>query len=217
MEENKKMVKEQKTGNAKKAILGLGGAALITLSAFAGAGLTDDSAKINSLNEEILALQAIEPIIELVPGPIEYVDKEVIIKEIEFQDNENLVTVMSFLQDEVDEDLTVEYILFEMDAKIEAEAWINNKFIGWLSDEEYFDNGELFDQYRKSEVSVKKIYDAEIVDRDVEDKDLELSYEVKLRAKESGEDQEYFSFKIDFPFDNGKLDVDDIEVAVIEE
>ncbi len=37
-------------------------------------------------------------------------------------DNGNLAKVMDFVAEEVDEDASVDYILFEVDAKIESEA-----------------------------------------------------------------------------------------------
>lgn len=120
--------------------------------------------------------------------------------------------MMDMLEDEVDDDIDVDYIMFEVDAKMEAENWIENKLIDFLHDEDYFDDGEMLEDYRKSEVSVKTIYDAEILDRDFDDKDLELLYEVKIKAKESGEDREYFYFQVSIPFENGNIEKDDIEV-----
>ncbi len=153
------------------------------------------------------------------PKPIiEYVDVEVPV-EVPFQvevDNGYLESVMDWLQEEYDEDIDVDYILFEVDAKMSAEAWIRSNLVEFLQDEDYFDDGELFEDYRRSEISVKKIYDAEINDRDYDDHDLDLSYEVKLRAKEAGEDREYFMFNVSIPFVDGNLESEDIDVELIE-
>lgn len=128
-------------------------------------------------------------------------------------DNGNLAKVMDFVSDNVDEEADVEYILFEMDAKIESEALINNEMVSMLDDlNDAFDN-ELND-YRKSEVSVVSISDAEIVDRDFEDKDLELLYEVKVKAKEDIDNKEYFYYNVTVPFEEGKIVKDDIEVVL---
>jgi len=123
--------------------------------------------------------------------------------------------MLDMLQDEIDEDIDVDYIIFEVDSKMEAERWIENELVDFLQDEDYFDNGEVLEDYRKSEVSVKTIYDAEILDRDFDDKDLELSYEVKIKAKESGEDREYFYFNVTIPFENGNIESDDIDVELM--
>lgn len=154
----------------------------------------------------------------IVEVPVEKIVTETvyqdIITEVEV-DNGNLDKVMDYVQDNVDEDLTVEYILFEVDAKIEAETFIRENIVSLLNDNDYFDDGEALDAYRKSEVSIKKIEDAVVEDNDFENKDLTLSYEVKVRAKEGSEDAEYFLFKVTVPFEDGKLVDEDVEIELI--
>ena len=121
--------------------------------------------------------------------------------------------MLSFIEDEVDEDVDIDYIMFEVDSMIEAENWIEDKFIDFLEDEEdLFEDGEDLEDYRKSEVSIKKIYDPEVLDRDFDDKNLELKYEVKVKAKESGEDSEYLYYNVIIPFEDGNIERDDIEL-----
>ena len=140
------------------------------------------------------------------------VEKEVI-KEV-LVDNENLGIVVEFAQDNIDDDVSVDYILFEMDSKMYGENWIKENFVSLLKSEDYFDNGELLEDYRSSEVSIKKISDAEILDRDFEDLNLELEFEVRIKAKEDGEDREYFDFNVTLPFEDGKFVEDDVDFDV---
>lgn len=130
-------------------------------------------------------------------------------------DNENLDAVMEFIEDEFSEDLDVSYILFENEAKAISESFIREEIKDILDDEDFFDDGEALEDYRKSEVSIKKLYDAKVINRDFEDKDLELSYEVKVRAKEDGEDKEYFVFEIITVFDEGSFESEDVEIKLL--
>jgi len=142
--------------------------------------------------------------------PVEIKVPVEVIKTIE--DTTKITLVNDYLED-IDEDLTVEYVVFESKAKAEAEEYINSEMIELLKDEDYFDS--VLDDYRISEVSVYKIYDAEVLSNDYEDLDVELSYEVKVKAKESGEDREYFMFNIVIPFEDSKIVIDDISVELI--
>ena len=67
---------------------------------------------------------------------------------------------MDFVEDEYDEDITIDYIVFEMEAKIEAENFIREHFKSLLDEEDFFEDGEALDDYRKSEVSIRSIDDA---------------------------------------------------------
>ena len=129
-------------------------------------------------------------------------------------DNGNLDLVMDFIEEEIDEDIDMDYVLFQVDAMIQAEQYIEANLIDLLESEDQFDDGEALEDYRTSEVSVKTIYDAEILDRDFEDKDLELKYEVKIKAKEEGEDSEYLYYNVTIPFENGNMEEDDIEIEL---
>jgi len=142
--------------------------------------------------------------------PVEVVKTVEVVKVV---DNANLPTVLQFVEDNVDEDVTMDYIQFEVDSKIDAEAYVRDNMISMLKDDDYFESGALFDNFRTSEVTISKIYDAEILDRDFEDKDLTLKYEVKMKAKESGEDAIYKTFEVIIPFEEGKLVADDIELS----
>ena len=46
---------------------------------------------------------------------------------------------MSFVEDNFDEDITVGYIVFETDAKIDAEAYIRSNMISLLDDNDFFE------------------------------------------------------------------------------
>lgn len=145
--------------------------------------------------------------------PVEVI-KEVVVTEA--VDNGNLDKVMTFVEDNFDEDITVEYIMFETDAQLEAESYIRSNIISMLDDNDFFDDGEVLDAFRKSEVSLTKINDAEVMDRDYEDKNVVFVYDVKMKAKESGEDAIYKHFEVTIPFEDGKLVEDDIEVSLLE-
>jgi hypothetical protein len=171
---------------------------------------------------EITNIETKEVIKEVpVPGPtiIEYkdviVEKNVTVEKIVEVDNGDLDEVMAYIHDNVDEDLTVEYIVFETESKMEAEAFIRDNMVSLLNDNDFFDDGNTLQDYRKSEVSIKKINDAVVLDTDFENKDVSLEYEVKVRAKEGTEDAEYFSFKVMVPFEDGKMIEEDVEVELI--
>jgi hypothetical protein len=168
--------------------------------------------KIEMLKADYEAKLAEKPKVEYLPGEKVLVPGPVEIKEV---DNKNLPTVLKFVEDNVDEDVTMDYIQFEVDSKIDAEAYVRDNMISMLKDDDYFESGALFDNFRTSEVTISKIYDAEILDRDFEDKDLTLKYEVKMKAKESGEDAVYHNFEVIIPFEEGKLVEDDIELNLI--
>jgi hypothetical protein len=201
----------EKTGKVISAIFV--GAALLGAGALAGAQM---------FPTEIAKEVPVEKIVTV--EKTIYVDKPVeVIKEVpttitEFKevDNGNLDLVMSFVEDNFDEDISVGYIVFETDAKVEAEAYIRSNLITLLSDNDFFDDGAVFDPYRKSEVSLTKIYDAEVFDRDYDNQDLTLQYQVKVKAKESGEDSVYKVFDVTLPFEDGKLIEDDIEINLVE-
>jgi len=170
--------------------------------------------KIDSLvadyNAKLAALPAekIVTVVKEVPVNVT-VTKEVLV------DNSNLAKVMDFVEDNFDEDITVDYIVFETDAKIEAEAYIRSNFKTLLKDNDFFDDGEALDGYRTTEVSIRDISDAEVGYTDYEDKDVTLSYEVKIKALEDGEDKEYVSFTFEIPFEDGVLIKEDVEVDLI--
>lgn len=130
-------------------------------------------------------------------------------------DNGNLDLAMEFIEDNLNEDIDMDYIAFEVDAQILGENYIEKNIIDLLDDEDEFDNEDTLDNYRKSEVSIKKISDAVMSDKDYEDKDLVLTYEVKMKAKEDNEDREYFSYNVTIPFSDGEMETDDVEVALI--
>lgn len=137
-----------------------------------------------------------------------------VIKEVQVKEPLN-DEMLNFIQDRVSEDVTVEYIHFENSAKAIAEEYIASDFIGQLKEDDYFDDGKLLDNYRISEVSIKSIETPEIDTSDFEDKDVDLVYEVKLKAKESGNVAEYFTFEVTFPFKDGSLDKDDVDYSLI--
>lgn len=133
-------------------------------------------------------------------------------------DNGNLGLVMDFVNDNVDEDVSMDYIVFEVDARMESEDYLNSNLIDIIKDADYFEDGEALEDYRVSEVSIKKISDAEIVSRDFEDKDLELEYTVRVKAQEDGDvdSKQYFDFKVVVPFESGVMQSEDIEVELLE-
>jgi hypothetical protein len=170
--------------------------------------------------EEILKeVVKMQPCPEVAPKIVEKevivtkeVEKLVEVEKIVEVDNANLGKAISFIQDEVDEDIDMDYILFEVDAKIEAETYISENIVKLLDGEDLFDKGELLGDYRKSEISVRKIADSEVLYRHFDRKDLELKYEVTVRAQKSGEKSEYFDFEITIPFEKGNLIKEDIIV-----
>lgn len=129
-------------------------------------------------------------------------------------DNGKLATVMQFMQN-INEDITEEYMIFDIDARIEAEAYIRDNLKDLLKEDDYFKDNHLLQDYRVSEVSISKIYDPEVLSLDYEDMNLELMYQVKVKAKESSEDSEYFKFNVTIPFEDKELIQEDIEVEYL--
>lgn len=121
--------------------------------------------------------------------------------------------LVEFAQDNVDEDVTVAYVIAEMDGRFEAEAFIRENFYYILDDADEVDS--TLDNFRKSEISIKRIdNDIEVSHQDYEDKDFELTFEVKIKGKESGEDSEYFDYEVTVPFVSGHMDEEDITVEL---
>ena len=207
--------------STKKSIFAVGMMALVAVSGIAGVSLYSHS-QISEMNDVIAELQAREPQVETkieykyenVSVPFETIRNVTVEKEV-LIDNENLDVVMDFVHDELDEDIDVDYIVFEIDAKNLSENYLNEHIDDILDDEDFFDDGEILEDYRKSEISIKKIYDPKVENRDFDDKDLELVYEVKIRAKEDDEDKEYFSFEVMIPFKDGEMEDEDIEIDLI--
>ena len=77
---------------------------------------------------------------------------------------------------------------------------------------DFFKTGEDLSGYRTSEVSIKSLSDATIVDRDFKHKDLTLSYEVSIKAKKDSETATTHNFSIVIPFLKGVMQEQDISV-----
>lgn len=162
------------------------------------------------------------PVTHTVEKPVEViktveVTKEVPVEKIVYQDkvvsvdNGNLDTVMTYIHDNVDEGLTVDYILFETNAQIDAEAYIRSDFVSLLKDNDYFNDGHVLQDYRVSEVSIKKISDPTVTDTDYEKKNAVFTYDIVLRAQKNDEKQ-YFNFTITIPFEKGVMQVEDVDI-----
>lgn len=179
---------------------------------------TGTQAKIDSLKAGYEAQLAVKPteviktvevpkeVIKEVPGP--EVVKEVI-KEV---DSPNLGAAMDFIHDNLNSDITINYIVFETNAHIEAEAYINNDFKTLLDDENYFDDNQLFGDFRKSEVSVKKIYDPIFEHQDYDRKSVDLTFKVKIHAEKDKDNKLDKYFLITVPFDKGVLQDSDVTI-----
>jgi hypothetical protein len=211
---------ENKNTNTKKSIaLAIAGVVLAGVAGgIGGYVLADDSAKVADLQNEIAQLQSQEPLIvteivekevEVIKNVTQIVEKEVLV------DNANLSKVMSFVEDNYDEDLTVDYIVFEIDAINSTENLIRNKFVELLEDADFFKKGEVLRGFSADELSIRKLSDYTIVSRDFEDKDLNLSYELTIKAKED-KSSENFTFVIEVPFEAGKIVADEIVVELKE-
>lgn len=185
------------------------GIVLLGAGAYSGSVLFPQTIEVTK-TVEVPVINTVEVVKEV---PVEKIVTETVEVPV---DNGNLNTVIDWVQDEFDEDITADYIIFEHSSLIDAEAHIRGNFKSILKDNDFFDDGELLGDYRTSEVSIKKISDAEVVSRDFEDKDLELKYIVTLRAQEdSSSDKEYFDIEFTIPFENGQLVDEDIEVETI--
>jgi len=162
----------------------------------------------------IETIKTVEVTKEVPVEKIVTVEKNVTITKEVPVDNGNLANVMSFVKDNFDEDISVEYIVFETDAKIDAESYIRENFKGLLKDNDYFDDGATLGDYRTSEVTLTKISDAEVTNRDYDNKDATLDYQLKIKAKKDGSDSETFYFNVSIPFEKGKLVSDDVEIVL---
>jgi hypothetical protein len=119
---------------------------------------------------------------------------------------------MDFIHTNVNEDITVSYIMFETDSQIEAEAYIRAQLASLLDDNNMFDSGYPLHDYRKSEVSVRHLSDPILSEQDYTKKDVTFTYDVKVRAYADKDNKEDITFKIVVPFTNGNLDNNDITV-----
>lgn len=141
--------------------------------------------------------------------PIEVPVSETIIKEIVPSD------FLEFLEENIsgdmfeDADLIMERFAFYNKVVNETESFVENEFLSYLEDEDVFDN--TLDNYRVSEVSLYDVSDVEVRSIDYEDLDANTRVDFVIRAKESGEDAEFFDFRFDLEFREGELDLDFIE------
>lgn len=141
--------------------------------------------------------------------PIEVPVSETIIKEIVPSD------FLEFLEENIsgdmfeDADLIMERFAFYNKVVNETKSFVENEFLSYLEDEDVFDN--TLDNYRVSEVSLYDVSDVEVRNIDYEDLDANTRVDFVIRAKESGEDAEFFDFRFDLEFREGELDLDFIE------
>jgi hypothetical protein len=167
-----------------------------------------------------------------VPGPvlekIIYLDKPVeVIKEVQVAGPEVVKTVidpvtqveldraLDFIQSNLNEDVTIAYIMFETDAQIEAEAYLRSDLVNVLDDNNMFDSSMPLHDFRKSEVSVKHISDPIIEGQDYDNKDATFVYEVKVRAYADKDNKQDLLFKVTIPFEKGNLVDSDVELEQI--
>jgi hypothetical protein len=190
----------------------------ILLSLILGLGVGISSASVYNMANPQVVIKEVPKVVEL-PGVVitKEVIKEVpveILKEVKV-DNQYLAKVMSFAQDNIDEDLTLDYVLFEDAAREQSLEYINANLAEILDDEDYFDSGKVLEDFRKSEVSIRSIQDAVIESNNYEDLDLELVYEVKVKAKEGSDSSVYNSFNITMVFENGRMVEEDTSAVLI--
>lgn len=143
--------------------------------------------------------------------PVEVI-KEVPVDVITEVDNGKLDLVLEYLVDEDlfdDDDDIVGIIEFKAFLRDESESFVRDSFKSILDDE--FDDGGILSDYRKSEVSIRKIESTIIDYFDFDDKDGEVELLFKLKAKREGFDTEYFDFIVYLPFEEGKLIEDEID------
>jgi hypothetical protein len=98
---------------------------------------------------------------------------------------------------------------------MEGEAYIKDNIVKLLDLEYMFDSGELLGDYRKSEISIRRISDPEVLYRDFSRKDLDLKYEVRIGAKKGSDRTEYFDLEVTIPFEKGKMVKEDISAEEI--
>jgi hypothetical protein len=188
---------------AKKLIASIAvGALLLGAGALGGANLfPKEIVKEVTVTKEVPVPGPVEIKTETVPGPTVYQNVTVEVP----VDNGNLATVMTYIHDNVDADITESYIIFETDAQIEALSYVRENLNSVLDDENYFKDGAALGDYRKSEVSIKHISDAVVSDQNFDKKDVLLTYDVRVKAKKGSNDAEYFDFKVEVPYENGVL------------
>lgn len=150
-----------------------------------------------------------------VPGPVQIVEKNVtVLKEVPV-DNGNLPAALNFIHDNVNSDVTMDYIIFETNAHMEGEAYINDNMKSLLDDNDFFKSGEVFGNFRKSEVSIKKIYDPIITNQDYDNKDATLTFKVKMYAYEDKDNKKDVYFNVTIPFDKTVIQSSDVEISLI--
>jgi hypothetical protein len=127
----------------------------------------------------------------------------------------DLNAAMDFIHNNVNDAISVNYIVFETDAQIEAESYIRDNFKSLLDDNKYFDDGAIFGEYRKSEVSVKKIYDPTFSSQDYDKNSADLTFKVKVHAEVDKDTKTDQYFDIVVPFDKGVIQSEDITVDLV--
>lgn len=158
---------------------------------------------------------SVKPTEVSVPGPVQVITKEVPgpvqIKEVTVE-SKDLPVALDFIHDNLDKDITMDYILFETNAHIEAESYINDNMKSLLDDNNYFDNGELFGDYRKSEVTVSKIYDPVFSEQDYDKDSATLTFKVKVHAYADKDLKTDKYFTVIIPFEKKVLQENDISI-----
>ena len=148
------------------------------------------------------------------------VEKEILVDIIKEVDNQHLAEVVEFVSEYFNNEDYEEF--FEDEDEIVDKILMINKFIYdseselMINYKQILDNEDAFEDdledYRKSEISLKKLYDVELDDFDFDDKEATLVFPLTIRAKESGEDSEYFNYMFEVEIYNGNI----IEVNLVD-
>lgn len=154
----------------------------------------------------------------IVPEPFEVVkviNNTEVVTEVEKVENPLNPLLMEYIQDNVDEGLTLDYIMFEDMVKSDAEVFVMDNMVNLLVDEEEFRWGALQD-YRRSEVSVRRILDPLVIsNEDIDRNSLDVTFKVRMRARDRYSDAEYFDYEVTVPYFKGEMVSEDIEVQLI--
>ena len=178
-------------------------------------GAHSTQSKIDALKSD-LAIEKAKPAVvntvtvtkEVPVEKIVTVEKNVTV--IDEQSKLDLETAMQYIKNHENSDITFNYVVFETHAQVEAESYIRSNLVQMFKDDDMFKSTGKYSDYRMSEVTISHISDATISDTDYDKKDATLTYDVKVRAKVSGDTATYDTYTVVIPFQDGTLQDSDV-------
>jgi hypothetical protein len=196
-------------------LIGLAG---LGIGAVAGSQLFPEQIiKTETVTKEVPVEKIVEKVVQV---PVEVV-KEVKVEVPTPVDNGNLGKVLTFLEEQYDsEDVFSE--ADEIVGKIDmfnvyddlAMKEVKGNLIEYMDDEGFLDSD--FDGFRKSELSIKKVYDDFTHDANYDDGEIEFVYEVKVKAQDKDDDLDdvEVTYNVTVFVDEDGAEITDVEEVI---